>query len=325
MSSPGLPTPSRKRAFLAAISFISSLASLWISVPAGPVLASPPSQPAAGTDTETVIPWSADERAALEQVRDRGKGIGGPALGDLLRRAGEMSPDAIPPGELDRPAFASLVNRPHRYRGEPVALSVLVGYTARLDPSALELDEAGAPRDVWRIDGFLRDAVEPAQAPVRVLSLRDPAEILPGGRATEIPGEVAYPRTPAVEVCAIFYKVYVATSRGDAHAPPRRRPYPLVVAWSVRPLATQREWASSSPGFAAAVPTLVLAMAALFTLIKLRGRRGGVRRGEPPRSRSAEAPEEQIQVDPNLQAVAEQYRRESAGNGRDSHGSSRDG
>ncbi len=287
------------------------------SQPATEPLAPPP--PGEAESVAEGLDWSEAERAILGAIEDFEPQIADEALGMILRRAKRLEDlPASQLSDLDHPAYKNLLERPGRYRGEAVRLVLYLAYVKKLLPGEVNLSESRwwpSDKPIWRLDGFGADTPYPADEPLRIFSVVDPASIISVPQAAQADEEIEYLRTPAIEVAAVFYKVYTDLSRGDPDRLPTQRNYPVLVAWDIKHADLPGREPTDTGGTAgptSIVLIVAVTLAALFIVLKLRARRRG--RPSPrtaPRGGAGGPPSSgPDQVDPNLRAAAEQYRKE---------------
>ena len=295
---------------------LQAAAATHASQPATEPVAPPP--PSGVESIAERLDWSEAERTILGAVEDFEPQIAGEALGMILRRAeGLEDLPASHLSDLDRPAYKNLLERPGRYRGEAVRLVLYLAYVKKLFPREVNLPESRwwpSDKPIWRLDGFGADTPYPADEPLRIFSVVDPASIISVPQAAQAEEEIKYLRTPAIEVAAVFYKVYTDLSRGDPDSPPTQRNYPVLVAWNIKHAnlpGGEPTGTGSTAGPTSIVLIVAVALAALFIVLKLRARRRGRPRPGTAPSHGAPGPPSSgsDQVDPKLRAAAEQYRK----------------
>jgi len=239
--------------------------------------------------------------------------------------------------ELDRPAYQTLLSDPLRYVRlpvQPVGLTVRVGRVRKLLPGKGEMGFSRhwpRERPVWRIECLNAAAEKAADQPLIVLSTVDPMPLLPkpsgkaGREGSSIIAEYKgtpphYKQLPVLELAGIFFKVH------RTEAKEVERDYPVVLAWQLRKGASG---AGMSTLASAVLLFIVVAAAAAFFLLR-RGikrsareraerhvlRRAGWQRAEMTGEEAAG--EEKGEVDSDLKAAVEQYRKEKeAADGKD--------
>ena len=237
--------------------------------------------------------------------------------------------------ELDRPAYKGLVSDPDRYVRlpvRPIRVAVRVVRVERL------LSGKGMPRSehwpadkpVWQIQCLYAEARTPLEQPLTVLSTVDPTGLLPKpseeGEEDGVP-YVEYRYTdpscrqlPLLEPAGIFYK----TRKDKDRSPEKKeRDYPIVLAWQ---LARPAQGKSGTGWVLGAILAGILVLAAaLFWFLQrsIRGIRKSRElmathralhdRPKRPEDEAGAEDDKSSEIDPELRAAVEQYRKEKQG------------
>jgi hypothetical protein len=274
------------------------------------------------------IDWTPDQRTVLADTSDFDSQLDTPAFYVLLEQAGRLAggyePNALP--AIDRPAYASLLQRPGRYRAEPIALGVRVIAVQKLAVGAglSATPRWPADRPIWELQCGWADADYPADSPLRIFSVVDPAPLLGPASRSGRDGRSYYlgadNYAPAMQLHALFFKVVRAEDREG-----NQRDFPVAVAWSMERSAKPRTVpaAGDRPGAWSALPLVLLAGIGAYALLRVytwKLRKAGDRRPryQPLREPTAEpvepardAEDAEEDVDPELKSAVETYRKEA--------------
>lgn len=263
------------------------------------------------------------ERQGLLGIADRRFQLDEEGLYIVMRRAAAL-PKLGPTkwDALDRPAYENLLKRPADYRLRPIRMTVLVNSVRRVeagDGLAQYSRWWRRGKAAWIIDGMVPrgDDALVAERPIRLVSVAPPPELRRDPERTGDDGASLYTAPgPPINAAGVFYKVVTLESRDGA-----MRDYPVLIAWqleSARPVGATGFDAST---MAIIIVLLLVLLAVGFIVLKrhikgLRARGQEARRtGEDEQDRPAPVePSDVDQVDPELRAAAESYRRERQGN-----------
>ncbi len=260
------------------------------------------------------------ERQGLVGVADRPFQLDEQGLYIVMRRAAALP--KLGPTEwdaLDRPSYENLLKRPEDYHLRPVRMTVLVNSVRRVEPGdGLATYSRWWPRGkaAWIIDGMVPrgDDALVTDRPIRLVSVAPPPELRREPERTGDDGASLYTAPgPPINAAGVFYKVVTLESRDRA-----MRDYPVLIAWqleSARPVA--------GTGFSAStmvtlIVLLLVLLAVGFIVLKrhIKGLRTRQREPARPEGEGEEGrpapvePADVDQVDPELRAAAESYRRE---------------
>jgi hypothetical protein len=187
--------------------------------------------PAARTVREGLM-LTRQEGRLLAEVEDRTERLlDDPALYMMLAHAASLprlSADQLA-GELDRPAYASLLADPEQYRARPMSMRLRVRGVRKVQP----VEPACRPwRDanegpLWCLECYNASSKRGAFEPVIVLTPQPPTLGKPD--ATDSDGQETYDRSvPEVEVAGVFHKLYSMRDPNDKWSD-----YPVLLAWQV--------------------------------------------------------------------------------------------
>ncbi len=290
-----------------------------------------PAQQAGADSAPAGIDWTPDQQTILADTSDFDGPLDTPAFYVLLEQAGRLAgladPNALP--ALDRPAYASLLQRPGRYRAEPIALGVRVIAVQKLAVGAglSATPRWPADRPIWELQCGWADADYPADSPLRIFSVVDPAPLLGppsrSGRDGRSYSLGANNYAPAMRLHALFFKVVRAEDREG-----NQRDFPVAVAWSMEPSAQPPAVpaAGDRPGAWSYLPLVLLAGIGAYALLRVytwKLRKAGDRRPryQPLREPATEPAEPagdaesgegaDEDVDPELKSAVETYRKEA--------------
>ncbi len=212
------------------------------------------------------------EKTVLDDVRDRTWQFDETGLYVMLglaARAPEMS--AMQWHDLDRPAYASLLADPARYRATPLRAKVRVGYVSKLQSGAgLRFSPFWSKdKPVWEMDCYWAEEPHLKEKPLRVYSLVDPTPLI--GRPDEVGphNRMKYDPGRQIRIAALFYKVIMA--RQELNRQPRA--YPMMMAWQLSRTVDWRSvgrWDAGGLLQLAPVLLLVILLAAAFYFTRRR-------------------------------------------------------
>ncbi len=272
------------------------------------------------------------ERGILKSVRDFDRQDLHKPLFILLRRAAALPRlDAEQLDTLDRPSYRNMLKRPERYRGEPIRMTVHVSAVYEYSPDSQLRPPATRwwPRDrtFWGLDCLKSSGKKAWDEPVVIYTHLDPTSILGKGKPAD--NCTLYdPWKNKIELAGVFYKVYEAQERGDKKTDAKhRRMYPVIVAWQI----DKARKAPSPPAADSRMYIILLIVAMLvflfmyFKRVTRRQRQAGGAKYQSIRDLSKIVPQPEVvgeplskdeqagdaaEVDPDLKAAAEEYRKE---------------
>ncbi len=294
------------------------------------------------TRLQDLLRLTPEEQDAYSVALSRPAQLDEPALTlwmDRVSRMPQLGPEQL--AALDRPAIPNLAAYPQRYAGVPLRLEVYVFRVIRWEagreftPTKWWPASRGA---IWRIDCLNAASPTPYDEPVYVLAPFDPRPLL--GKPAEVLGddEFRYEARRKIGLAGVFYKTF-----RDRAEEGEFRYYPVVLAWQMEarggrgagPLSDQRLMLIL--GF---VLLLVFAFVLLRAKLKrpapepvasadpaarwgpkyrplrdLADEAAGQPGREPPKPPPPPPEEDPGEVDPDLKAAAEQYRREHGDDG----------
>jgi len=275
-------------------------------------------------------------RDSYEVAFDRIRQLNESALTMWLQRVSrmpELSKDQF--RDLDRPSVKNIMRTPKRYAGQAIVVDVYAVRVWKWMPP----DDFTATRwwnihagPLWQVDCLNADAQYPGEEPIFVICTFDPTPILGKHKRIGDEGELLYPLQaqsgyqPKYRLAGVFYKLFETRDKDG-----RTRQFPVLLVWQMN-RAGGRDKVTGPGGMLGTRHTLIIAsvlvLAFAFIYLKKkasRAKRGGRSgpeyrplRGEDLPGQPAAGPalppddedEEDDQVDPQLKAASEQYRKE---------------
>ena len=272
-------------------------------------------------------------RDSYEVAFDRIRQLDESALTMWLQRISRMPDLSKEQFGLDRPSIENIMRNPKDYKGRAIAVDTYALRVWKWMPN----EDFNATRwwnihagPLWQVDCLHADAQYPGEAPIFVICTFDPTPIL--GKPDRIgnEGELLYPLQsgyqPKYRLAGVFYKLYETRDKDG-----RTRQFPVLLVWQMN-RAGGRDNVTGPGGMPGTrhaliiVSVLVLAFAFIYLKKKAsrtkRGDRPGPEyrplRGEDLPVQPAAGPslppddedDEDDQVDPQLKAASEQYRKE---------------
>lgn len=300
----------------------------------------PPKLPLAGSiaplppaaTVQEGLRFDAEEKAILGGIKNGVPQLTDAGLFVLLRHAAIMPQvDGDQPGAPRPFDYYQLVDNPTRYVAEPVSVSLRVFKLAKLT-SENGLDSSPRwPKDkpVWKLEGVDLTVVNKkvTKKPIILLSIQDPTPLI--GEPDK--GDTYSGQGRLIEANALFYKVFRHESSGSENRPPEETNYPVLVVWQLAPQSSMMGKAFPWV-WTAAIASLTILIVLYFVLRKQTTRikkdttSSGTRVGfggyKPYRDIEEPKPVQPPprvdgEVDSELQAAAEQFRKERRDNGAD--------
>lgn len=271
--------------------------------------------PAERISSPQVVTLSSDERQVLATVQDETDWVAENAFFLLMNKVARLDKQAWP-SNLDSPAPANLIDRPDRYRYEPIAMTVRIWRILQLSTANRRLK----PNYYWPEGKALYEIQAtralppgpdgtPVGKPIVIFSDHMP-ERLPKPTSAE-KGRFQYASGPEYRIEGIFYK----TIRRQGEKDELIHSLPVILAFRAEP--TYRTFGHEKSGMLKAAMTVLLAfvLVAGYFFVKrhLLGKRKPTDRprfGEYAPLRDSDEADEPI--DPGLAAAAEEYRRHRA-------------
>lgn len=284
-----------------------------VSAPATSQNASAPTTNDASTPSPTVLTLSPDEKQVLVTVHDETDWVAENAFFLLMSKVAALEQENWP-SNLDSPAPANLIDRPDRYRYEPIAITVRIWRIMELSTANRRLrSNYYWPRDKTLYEIQATSALPPGPdgtpvgEPIILFADHKPLR-LPKPTAAEN-GRYQYASGPEYRIEGLFYKTIRRPGEKD------NLMHTMPVILTVRAEPTYRTFVHEKSGSLKAVMTVLLGcgLVAGYFFVKrhLLGKRKATDRprfSEYTPLRDSDDSEEP--VDPALAAAAEQYRRE---------------
>ncbi len=261
--------------------------------------------PAWAGDDRTGPGYSPQNKAILDAVVDFDLWRIDPALTVLTDRAEYLAglPQADWPG-LDSPDYRNLLNDPAHYRGRNISLTIQPMYLKPVVFTALS--DISAEKKLWRLDGFVAAAQNPADQPVSIFLIANPQSILGVTSTADTDDQINCATGRAVTISGLFYKTYSDTSRGDHTQGPTQRNYPVIIGWNI--FSSRADEAISIP----TVPSqnwiaigIVILLGAAYVALRV------YTTGRAAKAKSTHRPEvtrTDSEIDPDLVRAARQHR-----------------
>ena len=307
----------------------------------GQVPATSPARPVSAPPFATIeegLALGDVEKGHYEVALERRKQLDESALTmwlDRVRRFPKLSADQV--DDLDLPSVKNLLTSPRRYAGQAFRLNVYPRRVTKWDPGkGFTPTKWWTVQDgaIWRIGATNAEARDPDAEPIFILCPFDPAAVL--GKPSQVgpQGELLYFRPRKCTLAGVFYKVYQ-----DHDENGELRDYPVMMVWQIGPAEGGKSAVGAWWKYLLPFPALlILLIGFAFVRSKVRrnrlDRRGRARyhplrdlsQGEAPENKSrAGTDESAAQIDPELKAAAEQYRKEKGiqSDAPDDHGGTR--
>jgi len=291
-----------------------------------PVTGPAPPTPAAPFGTiEEGLALSEVEKGHYEVALERRRQLDESALTMWLarvRRFPKLSADQV--SDLDLPSVKNLLTSPPRYAGQALRLNVYPQRITKWQPGkGFTPTKWWTVHDgpIWQIGATNADARDPDAEPIFLICPFDPAAAL--GKPSQVgpQGELLYFHPRKCSIAGVFYKVYQ-----DHDDKKELRSYPVILVWQIGPAdgGGGGLWATGTWKYLLPFPALLILLIG-FAFLRSKVRRN--RMPPPARARyqplrdlaQEEASEEESragtdesaeQIDPELKAAAEQFRKE---------------
>ncbi len=262
----------------------------------------PPAALAAGDGRD----YTPGQQAILESVVDFDLWRIDPGLGVLTQRAESIAaqPQANWPG-TDSPDYQNLLLEPAHYRGRAISIKIQPIYLTFFVLPGTGNSSTG--KKLWRLDGFVTGTDKPADQPVSIFLIANPAKTLGVTAPLDSLDEINCATGRPVTISGLFYKTYTDTSRGDHTEGPTERNYPVIIAWNffsestakvitLNP-ASQRNWL---------VLGIVILLGAAYAALRVytNRRAGKARASDLPDVKRGDG-----EVEPGLIQAAREYRK----------------
>ena len=282
--------------------------------------ATPPA--AAIREIRAALRFSEREKQILATVRDGGKTVEGNGFYMMMAKIaafGTLNPAAL--SELDAPAAKNLTRDPDRYRYQPMRLNIRVFYVIKLSVEGKTISSNPywpSEKPMWEIHATSADTPEPTAAPLIVYCAVPPPD-LPQADEKRMDGRFAYKKSPRYMVAGIFYKYVERLDTGDDMTKQRRRRYPVILAWQMRKALPRPTKGPVNKVLAGVILLGLVLGIVIFIFLKKHIRRdkkqhdnqmfGNYRPLRETGTIPNDARDPDAQVDPDLVAAAEEYRK----------------
>ena len=234
---------------------------------------------------------------------------------------------------LDRPSIKNIMRNPKDYKGKAITVDAYAVRVRKWMPN----DNFTATKwwnihagPLWQVDCLNANAQYPGEEPIFAICTFDPTPILGKPKRTGDKGELLYPLQvqsgyqPKYRLAGVFYKLF-ETSDEDG----RTRQFPVLLVWQMSPAGGPGNVTGPDGMLGSGRHTLIIAavLVLAFAFIYLKKKAGRAKQSgrpgpqyhslrdedlqvQPAAGPSQPPDEEDDQVDPQLKAASEQYRKE---------------